>query len=85
VRISAGTFVPALLLAAICAAPVSAGGGYWYVGGSIGTAWDSSQDDLNQEDVANAVELTGLSPGISPSIVSTSTGSDAWEEFDDVD
>ena len=84
-RISARIFGPTLLLAVIYAASVSAHDGYWYVGGSLGTAWDSNQDDLNQEDVANAVALTGLPPEISPSIVSTSTGSDAWEEFDDVD
>lgn len=84
-RMSVGTFVPVLVLAAVYALPVLAGDGYWYVGGSFGTAWDSSLDDLTQEDVASAVELTGLPPEVSPSIISTSTGSDAWEEFDDVD
>jgi OOP family OmpA-OmpF porin len=73
-----------VLLSFLFVKSVVAGDGYWYVGGSIGPGWDSGQEDLNQEDVANAVAITGLPAGITPSIVGTSTGSDAWEEFDDV-
>ena len=83
-RVSFRTFIPPLLIAIVCSAPVKAVGGYWYVGGNIGAAWDSGQGNLNQEDVANAVELTDLPSDVSPSIVSTSTGSEAWEEFDEV-
>ncbi|MEH6592647.1 MAG: outer membrane beta-barrel protein [Halioglobus sp.] len=57
---------------------------HWYIGGSIGSAWASGLDDLTADDVEQAAEATGLPPELAPSIVSTSSSSASFDDFDDL-
>ncbi len=72
------------LLAAVVPAVAVADHSYWYLGGGIGAAWASGLDDLTADDVAKAVDITGLPPEVRPPIVSTDSSSPSFEDFDEV-
>ena len=71
------------VVAAIASATTVADDSYWYFGGSIGAAWASDLEDLTAADVAQAVEITGLPPEVTPPIVSTDQSSASFEDFDE--
>jgi OmpA-OmpF porin, OOP family len=77
--------VLAAALVVLCSTAAVADNSYWYVGGSIGTAWASDLDDLTDDDVSQAVAKTGLPPSVAPGIVSTDKSSASFDDWDDLD
>jgi len=73
------------MFVAVFSATTRADNSQWYIGGSIGTAWATGLDDLTADDVAQAVEVTGLPSDITPAIISTSSSSASFDDFDDLD
>jgi len=75
----------AVVFCAVFSARIMADADQWYIGGSIGKAWPAGLDDLTATDLAQAIEVTGIPPEFTPSIVSTSSSSTSFDDFEEIE